>query len=284
MDNQVFTSQRSQLVENRKSDQEGSKKIILILVIIFVLVLGIVGAYFLGIKSQGNSSSLTPTPELVEASPTITETLTPTIASATISGTIVPTKKLSITPKQSLTPTPNIRTKIISASANLDGFRSSNNGGNESVDIRAGRNVNLVTRGFVSFDLGDIPSGAVITDATLRLYQGKVPTGDPYTAGGSIKVDHLTYGDSLDNSDYGMAALSSSFVTLTNNAALEWKDANVTDRLKDDISNARSRSQYRIHFQIETTGGDVTGDFAYFESAENYLHTGNTPQLVVKYY
>ncbi len=283
MENQVFTSQRSQLVESRKSNSEGSKKIILILIIIFVMVLGITGAYYLGMNSRGNVSVITPTPEMISTTPSITDIVTPTLSISTSSGTISPTKKPTVTIKPSLTPTINIKTKIISGTP-LDGFRSSNNGGNDLVEIRAGRNANLVTRGFISFDIADIPTGAIITEATLRLYQGKAPSGNPYSVGGSIKIDHLTYGDSLDNTDYGLPALSSSFTTLTNNAAIEWKDAIVTDRLKDDISNARSRSQYRIHFQTEATGGDVTGDFAYFESAENYLHTGNTPQLVVKYY
>src|SRR4030042_1973423 len=125
-------------------------------------------------------------------------------------------------------------------------------------------------RGFVSFDISDIPSGATISEATLRLYQVKTE-GNPYgvSVGGKLNIDHLTYGDSLDNSDYAMAALTSNFVVLTNNSVVEWKDANVKTELKDDISNARSRSQYRIHFETENVGGDSTGDFAYFESSEN---------------
>ena len=135
----------------------------------------------------------------------------------------------------------------------------------------------------MSFDISDVPSNADIKEATLRLYQAKI-IGNPYGVGGSIKIDHLTYGDTLDNADYGAAALSSSFITLTNNAVVEWKDANVTDAVRDDLTNARSRSQFRIHFQIENTGGNVNGDFAYFEASENIMSTGNTPQLVVKYY
>lgn len=151
------------------------------------------------------------------------------------------------------------------------------------MEIRAGRNANLVTRGFVSFEISDIPQDASIQNATLRLYQAKI-IGNPYGAGGSIKIDHLTYGETLDNSDYAAPALSSSFVNLTSNATVEWKDADVSQKVKDDVANARSTSQFRIHFQTEVTGGDVTGDFAYFEAKENTQNTGNTPQLVVKYY
>lgn len=123
-----------------------------------------------------------------------------------------------------------------------------------------------------------------IDQATLRLYQTSV-IGDPYgVGGGSIKVDHLDYGDTLDNSDYAVAALSTSFATLSTSSSVEWKEVSVTDALRDDRTNSRSRSQYRIHFATEATGGDVTGDFAYFESADNNTGSGNTPQLVVRYH
>ncbi len=141
----------------------------------------------------------------------------------------------------------------------------------------------MVTRGFVSFNLADIPEGVTITKATLRLYQTKT-VGNPYGVGGNLKVDHLTYGNSLEDADYAAAALLSSFATLTNNDSVEWKDVDVTEALKNDVSENRSRSQFRIHFEIENTGGDVTGDFAYFEAADDSEGTGNTPQLVVNYY
>jgi len=249
---------------------------ILLFSILGLLVLGAVGggAYFLGAR-KGGTAEVTPTPSLFPTS-TPTPTEEPV---ATITGTITPTKKPTATP----TPTPTTTTKIISSNASLDGFRSSNGGGNATLEIRAGRNINLVTRGFVSFDLSEIPSGATIKEATLRLYQKKI-VGNPHGVGGSLKIDHLVYGDGLDDTDYSAPALSSSFATLTSNATVEWKDVNVTDRVKDDVANARSRSQFRIHFSIENTGGDVMGDFTYFEAAENSPEpTGNTPQLVVKY-
>lgn len=136
----------------------------------------------------------------------------------------------------------------------------------------------------MSFDLGALPSGATIEQATLRLYQTSV-IGDPYgVGGGSIKVDHMDYGSSFENSDYGMASLSTSFATLSSNGTVGWKEIDVTDRVRDDRQNSRSRSQYRIHLTTEATGGDVTGDFAYFEASENTVGTGNTPQLVVRYH
>ena len=280
MENQVVSSSNAPLVEPRKNSEK-IKRVLLAVVLLLIVSAVSVSAYLYGKRTNQSMSEGTPTPMADDFF--ATETPSHETNEASISGTITPTKKPSVTPKTTLTPTPDIKTKILDSNASLDGFRSSNNGGNNSVEIRAGRNVNLVTRGFVSFDLGDIPSGATITEASLRLYQNEIK-GNPYGVGGALKIDHLTYGDSLDSSDYGLAALSSSFTTLTSNAVKEWKDASVTDMVKDDVANARSRSQYRIHFQIESTGGDVNGDFAYFESADNNMGTGNKPQLVVKYY
>jgi hypothetical protein len=191
----------------------------------------------------------------------------------------------TIKPGTSSTPTvtPITKSKILNATATMDGFRSSNGGGNNSVDIRAGRNENLVTRGFVSFDIDGIPEGATITEVSIKLYQVRV-VGNPYSEGGVLEVDHLTYGDTLEGGDYSTAALLSGFATLSENKNTGWKETTVTNAVKDDIANARSKSQFRIHFETEVKGGDVAGDFTYFESADDSEATGNTPQLIVKYH
>ncbi len=261
----------SSKTDSKKKSNRNAILIVIGAIVLFVLIGG--GSFIVGRQTQ-ETPELSPTPSAPSSqSPTPTTTIIPTPL----------TSPGSPSPSPSPTPTPQIKSVTLSPLAPQDGFRSSNNGGNAALDIRAGRNVNLVTRGFASFDLSDIPAGSTIEDATLRLYQTKT-VGNPYGVGGNLKIDHLTYGDTLDSADYGSPALSSSFATLTNNSTVEWKDADVTDALKDDVANARAKSQYRIHFSLENTGGDVTGDFAYFEAAENTSATGNTPQLIVKYY
>lgn len=257
---------------NSSSDgMSGGKKAAIIISALLIIILLAGGSYFLGTQTQEEDSEPSPTPSLtqLETEPT---------PEATDSAETTPSATTS-TP----TPTPTRTTRILSPIADLDGFRSSNGGGNDSVDIRAGRNQYLVARGFVSFDLGDLPAGASVTEATLRLYQTET-VGSPYSVGGALRIDHLTYGDSLDDSDYSLAALLSSFATLTNNSTVEWKDADVTQAVKNDVANGRSQSQFRIHFTTENKGGGTEGDFAYFESAENDEGTGNTPQLIVEYY
>jgi len=115
------------------------------------------------------------------------------------------------------------------------------------------------------------------------LYQAKI-IGNPYGVGIRVMVDHLDYGDSLENADYSASSISGSFATLSSNANLEWKEVDVTDAVRNDRENNRERSQFRIHFAVENQGGTVTGDFAYFESANNSEGTGNTPQLVIRYH
>ena len=282
--------ENSESLQNQTThiDSNEKKKInwnkVLIGLGVFGLVLAIGGvSFFFGRRNQKSQSpDLTPTPtQSVSPSPTLTPIPSPNSQSPTT--TLTPTKKPTPTPTPTPIPTPVIKTMTLSATASLDGFRSSNGGGNDGLDIRAGRNVNLVTRGFVSFDLSGIPASATITEATLRLYQTKT-IGNPYGVGGNLKVDHLDYGTSLDDPDYGASSLISNYATLTTNASVEWKDVISTDQVKGDRSASRTRSQFRIHFTTEVTGGDVTGDFAYYESANNSEGTGNTPQLVIKYY
>lgn len=283
MEESIVTAQNQTTESSSKEKKKINWNKLLIGLGVFGLVLAIGGiSFFFGRRNQNlESKDLTPTPtQSVSPSPTLIPTTSPNSQSPT---TLTPTKKPTPTPTPTPIPTPVIKSMTLSASASLDGFRSSNGGGNDGLDIRAGRNVNLVTRGFVSFDLSSLPANATITEATLRLYQTKT-IGNPYGVGGNLKVDHLDYGSNLDDPDYGAASLISNFATLTTNASVEWKDVAATDQVKGDRTASRSRSQFRIHFTSEVTGGDVTGDFAYYESANNSEGTGSTPQLVIKYY
>jgi hypothetical protein len=280
MEEQGTSAPVTEPIINKKSP---GKWIFIGAVVLIILIFGVVAFLY---SKNASAPVVTPTPTITstlapEFTPLATSTST---VKPTASPTPKPTKSPTPIPTVTPTPTPANQTITLSSTASIDGFQSNNGGGNETLEIRAGRNMYLVTRGFASFDLGSLPSGATIEQATLRLYQTSV-IGNPYgVGGGNIKVDHLDYGSTFDNSDYGIAALSASFTTLSSSATVGWKEADVTDALRDDRTNSRSRSQYRIHLAIEATGGDATGDFAYFESANNNVGTGNTPQLVVRYH
>jgi hypothetical protein len=246
-------------------------KILIIIGVILAFVF-IGGAFWFGSSRKSQDTEPSPSPT-TEASPAAS----PDGKEADESPSPSPEETSSPSP----TPAPVTEDKTITATASLDGYRGSNGFGRDDLYILVGRNLSVIQRGFVSFDLSSLPSDITIEQATLRVYQQKI-VGSPYSVGGALKVDHLDYGDSLGNDDYGATSISSSFITLTNNASIEWKDANVTDRLKDDLSNGRSRSQYRLHFSTEPTGS--SSDLVYFESADNSQGTGNLPQLVIKYY
>lgn len=252
------------------------------LVILSIVVAGF--SYFLGTEFSKETevayeSQITSAPELK-----LTENISSVSPTSSPSATKRPLPTSRNSPTITPTPKPLLRSKILSSVASLDGYRSSDETGKTNLEIRAGRNSELVTRGFVSFEIDEIPADADIQSATLRLYQTEV-IGSPYSVCGALYIDHLTYGDTLDKTDYiERTALISNFTSFDNSTKVGWKEVDVTSRLKDDIANARSTSQYRIHFEKEVTDGNVEGDFVYFESQDNSEDTGNMPQLVVKYY
>lgn len=172
-------------------------------------------------------------------------------------------------------------TKIILATPELDGYIESDGTSNSQKDIQVGRNVDSVSRGLVSFDLTALPTGITIKAAQLRLYE-KSTIGTPYTSIGEIRIDHLTYGDSIDNEDYSRPALIGNFASLSSSKRQGWKEVDVTDLVRDDIANVRSTSQYRVHFSLETSGGTNVGDYAVFEAADR--KNNDQPQLVIEYY
>lgn len=270
------------------------QKMVLLGGFLLIAILIALGSFWIGLRGQQTTSepSASPTPAIeatITPDESVTETPTDEPApsdSPTPTSTPKPSPTNSPTstnsPTATLTPTPSTQTQTITSQAALDGFESTNGGGNTTADIQAGRNNTLATRGFVSFPLNSIPSGKTIDQATIRLYQ-KSKDGSPYVAGGNLMLDHLNYGSTLDNSDYNIAAILASFTTLSTSATTgEWREADVTDRVRDDIANSRTNSQYRLHFSTETIGGDVTGDFAHFEAADT--GSGTIPQLFIRYH
>lgn len=268
----------------RKPDSS-AKSILLSVVVAVSILLVAGGAFFLGIQKRNTGSENEETATEAVTEPTETEEAGlagETEEAVTPTPTAKPTVKPTPTPTPTPTQAPVKETKTFDSSATNDGFQASNGGGNSSIEVRVGRNSSLIIRGFVSFGIGEIPEGATITKATLRLYQAQT-LGNPYGAGVRVMLDHLDYGLTFENADYNATSISSSFATLSDNSTVGWKEAEVTDRVRDDLVNNRERSQYRLHLATETIGGTIVGDYAYFESQNNSLGTGNTPKLVVEY-
>jgi len=255
-----------------------NKTLLGILVILALLVIG--GAAFIFGSKQRTSSTPSPTP-------TATSSQEASISATTL-GTGTPASSLLPTPTPTPTSTPTTITLVLSSTSGLDGFRANNNGGNNSVDIRVGNGAfvgvpsyELVLRGFVSFSLSSIPPGVTIEKATLRMYQRSV-SGSPYVGENNLIVDSIDYGGELASDDFARSPIFSNIGTLTKNSSVEWKDLEVTESVKNDISSGRGRSQFRLRFANETDG-DGNVDQAFFDSS-NSGYDGNKPQLVVKYH
>lgn len=266
-----------------------SNKVILLGTLLIILVGGFVSYEIWGKNPFPKSVSedlaeISPSPVLVSTTTSLAPSSTPhpTITpkpTSVISPTATPKPTPTITP----TPTIVIVTLTQNSTPNLDGFRSSNNGGNNSTEIRVGRNSNLTMRGFVSFEVPAAISGKTISSVFLRLYQYQV-TGSPYSVGGNLSIEHMDFGSSLGEEDYSQAVFDANTAVMgASNPTLEWKDIDVTAAFKNDLTNGHSRSQYRLRFTTETVGGDVAGDFAYFYSSNPGSDT-HRPQLVIKYY
>jgi hypothetical protein len=188
---------------------------------------------------------------------------------------------LTQTPTGTLLPTKAVLTLVVKSDKNLDGYRSSNKTGNETKEIMVGRNTEAVTRGFVSFPLNRIPANAVVKKATLRLYQIKIE-GNPISSMGGLFVDHLFYGNVLDDTDYAMPALLASAFEIQRSRNSGWKETEVTSALVNDISLGRGVTQFRIHFEQEVRSKEGS-DYVYFESGEATSGGMNAPELFIEY-
>ncbi len=271
----VFPSPFVSEEPQKKPKSKGATKNTLAIVIgsVGTLLIATTFFYMLGTQRGESVEKVSPTPALLGVN---------SKSENSSSATPTPTKKPTptLTQEEKLL---NLKTKIIKATPALDGYRTSSGRGNAETEIKVGRTNEFIVRGFVSFPLSELPQGADISEATLKLYQTRLD-GDPFTASGKLYLDHLTYGNTLDDTDYGLPALTLNLTSLSSVKTSGYKEIDVTDGVKDDLANARSRTQFRLHFETELRGDTAEGDVVFFESAENALKSGNPPQLVVTYF
>jgi hypothetical protein len=163
-----------------------------------------------------------------------------------------------------------------------DGSASSDRGGPLTGDFEQD-NPGVGYRQFFSFSLADIPEGAEILSSLLELYQTNA-YGSPFSDLGSVVVDHVDYGATLDGTDYDMPALTPGIGTLSDNATEEYKTLDVTAYVQTDCAASRDYSQYRVRFSLQDNDDDGARDSVSFTDAEDSCcNTGNLPRLVVEY-
>jgi hypothetical protein len=176
-------------------------------------------------------------------------------------------------------------TIIINSDGSLDGYWTNGGTGGQG-DVFVG-NSEVVTgteplfsRGFISFDLTDIPAGATIQSVELRFFQQQVE-GDPYGKLGNLTLEHVIYG-SLDDAAFGIPAMASVQVA-QQTAPGEWytlADGTFVSWVEADLAATRSSLQLRLRFAVELDGDDQ-GDWIAIAPGGGLQR--NRPQLTVTY-
>jgi hypothetical protein len=180
---------------------------------------------------------------------------------------------------------------VIGSTAGLDGYARSDGtasatGSPATGDKDASYSLGVGWRQLYSFDIASIPSGAMITSATLRLYQCDVQ-GFPYTNLGNVIVDQMNYGGVFDpfGSAYSLGTVALDIGTLSTTTIPGYRTLSVTTGVQNDLTASRVRSQYRLRFSTQDYNFDGNDDFVQFTDAEDSpcagVSTNQPPQLAV---
>lgn len=184
-------------------------------------------------------------------------------------------------------------TTTLSSTPALDGWVRSEglvNTDNTSMLVGDSGSVDNATyRGYLSFDLTPLPASLTSTNiqsAKLTVHQQSV-SGTPYAdlktgvlplLSSYLLVDHVNYGTGLTPSDFDAPVLSNQGNLITTPTVGDYSKS-VLDALKDDRTNNRTRSQYRLRF-AKLTDGDGNFDAASLTSGDSAT---NKPTLEVTY-
>ncbi len=158
--------------------------------------------------------------------------------------------------------------------------------GDASVSIGDAANDIGSTQAYVSFDVSDIPAGAVISSALLRVYQTSQASGTSYGVDnlGAVLVDNISY-DALEASnelfnasttgtDIGLGPLASSY------AADTWHELSVLESAKDEFAHYHNgKIQFRLYHNIGNDNDDIA-DTDGWAMGEDSAHR---PELVITY-
>jgi hypothetical protein len=183
----------------------------------------------------------------------------------------------------------------LKSDAARDGWvRSDNQFDNTGIRLFVGDSTlvdNTQYKSYLSFDLSSLEATGLttsdrLTSAKLRLFQGNVPDGLPYTnlslSGKKLIATHVSYGSVLNGSDFNTSVLGE-FGTTIDDADLEWKEYwNGLLFVQNDWDNRETRgkrSQYMLYFP-KATDGDGSADIAYFNAGDN---NSNPPELKITY-
>ena len=156
---------------------------------------------------------------------------------------------------------------------------------------------NCAYRSFISFDLPEKPEGYKIKDVNLRLYQlnsygntqGVNPLSFPernVENGDTVSciISHIDYGDALGYDDWEKGDIGNEYTfthnvgTITaagmsepnNHGEVGFRYLDITECVLLDYEMGRTRSQYRVAFEIDTDYDD-RADYVTFETSDHVL-------------
>jgi hypothetical protein len=179
--------------------------------------------------------------------------------------------------------------RVLRSEAALDGFLLNDGTGSNSQDIIVGNGRiveptgELVSRGFLSFDLSGIPGEAAIEGIELRFYQNAIQ-GEPYEKLSNLVLEQIDYGSSLEFDAYDLPALDSAGLARLPSPE-SWyvlSDPLITSWVQSTLENGRTRFQLRLRF-TEETDGDGEEDWVSIEPGGGLLSSPNAPQLIITY-
>jgi DNA-binding beta-propeller fold protein YncE len=207
---------------------------------------------------------------------------------STVTGATAPDRTLTLTAGTTpygvfvdVTPVVVGSTADLDGEVDSDGVATSVGGAPRTGDVDSFP-ADIAYRQFYSFDLAKLPAGVIVSAATLRLYQASV-TGAPYDGTlGSVVADHVNYGALLDGADYTAVPLLSNVGTLSSDINAGYKTLSVTGRVQDDLSNGRTRTQYRLRFSLSDSNLNGNDDYVQFTDFEDSCCSVNRPpQLLI---
>ena len=140
---------------------------------------------------------------------------------------------------------------------------------------------NVSVRAFVSFPLVGIPAGATVVAARLEMAQGGV-FGSPYAELGNLIVDHVDLGLALESLDYVNPAIRGEVGTLTFVATLGVYGLDVGERVQADLDAGRTRSEYRLLFEVPLSLDGGPDGSLWVDSADAGA-SGAPPRLTVTF-
>jgi len=156
---------------------------------------------------------------------------------------------------------------------------------------------NSYIRGFISFDLPEIPEGFHVDSVYVRLYQ-YYSTGNGYddyfpewdvSGGDTIKciMSHVDYGEELDVEDWesgdvgNINTINDNIGIVTDSAIYRYRYLDITNSVINDYDAGRERSQYRIAFEINTDWDNNSDNVAFKTSNSSTIQ--HRPKLTLSF-